>query len=291
MKQVVFVSGKGGTGKTSVTAALAILSPTPTVMADLDVDAANLSLLFDGTQKQELPFMGQPRAKIVPAACTGCGQCLSACAFSALHLEEAGASVDPFSCEGCHACALVCPEEALSFVPHQSGVIHVASVEKGAIVHAEMGVAEDNSGKLVSEVRKVARQAAAELDAKLILLDGPPGIGCPVHAALNNVHLAVIVTEPSASGINDFERILQLCGHFGVPVAVVINKSTLAPWLTSQILNRCTESGIPVLGVIGFSKDVPLALSKGKSLLEVAGIRPELAQIHLRMMDMVNNDR
>lgn len=289
MKQVVFVSGKGGTGKTSVTAALASMVSGPLVMGDLDVDAANLALLCDGAPGRTVPFMGQPRAKVNTRVCSGCGRCLAACAFQALHMQKNVAIVDPMACEGCHACALVCREEAVSFEPHQSGEIHVQSINNGTLVHAQLGVAEDNSGKLVSEVRKVARAEAQTLGADVVYLDGPPGIGCPVHAALNNVTLAVIVTEPSASGISDFERILQLCAHFGIQVAVVINKSSLAPRLTGQLLNRCTEANIPIAGIIPFSRDVPMALSHGKSLLAVEGVRPVLMQIHERLMDLVHH--
>ncbi|MBN2719355.1 MAG: (4Fe-4S)-binding protein, partial [Deltaproteobacteria bacterium] len=158
----------------------------------------------------------------------------------------------------------------------------------GILVHAELGVAEDNSGKLVSEVRKVARAEAERLRAEIIFLDGPPGIGCPVHASLNNVELAVIVTEPSASGISDFERILQLCEHFGIPVAVIINKSDLAPMLTEKIMQRCMAHDIPILGVIPFSREVPKALSNGKTLLEVPDVLPVITRIHKQLKDMVS---
>ncbi|MBN2525786.1 MAG: ATP-binding protein [Deltaproteobacteria bacterium] len=291
MKQVVFVSGKGGTGKTSVSAALASMLDVPAVLADLDVDAANLSLLFDTQPGREIVFMGQPRAQVQVEACSGCGKCLAACAFQAIRIENGVAKVNPLTCEGCHACTLLCPEGAISFVPHPSGVIHVQSASHQTLVHAALDVAEDNSGKLVSEVRKVARKEAENQGANLIFMDGPPGIGCPVHAALNNVTLAVIVAEPSASGISDFERILQLCGHFGIQTAVVINKSTLAPWLTSLVLNRCVEKNISVLGVIPFLPDVPKALSQGKSMLSVDGLRSTMTEIHHRLMDLVHNDR
>ena len=287
MKQIVFVSGKGGTGKTSVTAAVAALAPAKRVLADLDVDAANLSILFAGAPARTVPFMGQPKATVNASACTGCAQCLSVCAFNAVTVRDDVALVDTMTCEGCHACALVCPEDAISFAPHPAGAIHLQPVDGGTLVHAELGVAEDNSGKLVSEVRKLARAEADRLKADTIFLDGPPGIGCPVHAALNNVQLAVIVTEPSVSGISDFARILKLCGQFGIPAAVIINKSDLAPPFTEKILQQCMENNLPILGIIPFSRDVPLALSSGKTLLAVPAIEPIIVSIHQQLKSIL----
>ena len=290
MKQVVFVSGKGGTGKTSVTAAISALAPSPKVMADLDVDAANLSIVLQGDVEKEMPFMGQPKAAIDFAQCTGCGQCISACVFNALQMVDDVPIVNTMSCEGCHACALMCSEGAISFVPHQAGVIRVQPVgEADVLVHAELGVAEDNSGKLVAEVRKAAKEQAEKRTAPVIFLDGPPGIGCPVHASLNNVHLAVIVTEPSTSGVSDFERILELCGHFSLPVAVIINKSDLAPALTGQIIARCETNDIPVLGSIAFSRGIPKALADGNTLLSVPEVAPVVEKIYERIQGILGH--
>jgi len=279
MREIVVVSGKGGTGKTSLIASFAVLAGEPLVVGDCDVDAANLALLLPGTREREEAFYGGRRARIDEAKCIMCAECSTACRFRAI---EFGKRVPPFvdelSCEGCGACALVCPEDAIDFTPRRSGTVYLSRTDVGPLVHAALGIAEDNSGKLVARVRELARATAEENDSMLVLLDGPPGIGCPVHASLSGVDKVVAVTEPTPSGLHDLERLLELCRHFKLQTKVIINKYDLDLALANRIETATHEYGAEPIGRIPFDERVPQALANGETPLMVLPVGKSLAE-------------
>jgi len=278
MREIAVVSGKGGTGKTSIVSSLAEVSDTKLVLADCDVDAANLPLLLSGIDGPAEPFFAGETACVDDTLCTGCGACEDVCRFGAVRVTDAGTRIDSFHCEGCHACSLVCPEEAISFQEDQAGTLTVREGPYGTLVHAALGIARDNSGKLVAQVRKEAR-AVAEREARpVILIDGPPGIGCPVHAALSNVDHVLMVTEPSGSGLHDLERILDLCEHFSLGASCLVNKADLNPALAEEAMALVTRRGASCLGMLPFDPDVPRALSRGECPLSVPGFRDRIEE-------------
>jgi MinD superfamily P-loop ATPase len=252
MKQIVVISGKGGTGKTVVTASFAALA-ADAVFADLDVDASNLHLLLRPEISERHPFVAGQKASIDPGLCTGCGRCLDVCRFDALAAGETGVvRVDPLSCEGCGLCFHVCDFGAVTLEPVTAGEWFISGTRFGPLVHARLGIAQENSGKLVTEVRKRAREIAEREGRGLLLMDGPPGIGCPVIASLSGADLALIVTEPTPSGIQDMERVVDLGRHFKIRTACGINKHDLNRENSESIEAWCLERSIPVVGKIPF---------------------------------------
>jgi MinD superfamily P-loop ATPase len=224
MKEIVIISGKGGTGKTTLCASFASLA-RDAVIADCDVDAADLHLLLAPRVLQEADFVGGRTPVIDSELCAECGDCQAWCRFDAIELDiDAGYIIDPLACEHCALCAYVCPEEAISMQSSVSGRWFISETAQGKLVHARLAPGEDNSGKLVTLVRREARRLAEETGARWILNDGPPGVGCPVTAAITGVDLALIVTEPTLSGIHDMQRVEALCRHFQIPALVCINK-------------------------------------------------------------------
>jgi MinD superfamily P-loop ATPase len=271
VKQLVVISGKGGTGKTSVVASLAQLAARDAgrvVMADCDVEAANLAILLPGKERTTEPFLSGRRATVDPDRCSGCRECLDHCRFEAIELDEV-ASVAPLTCEGCGVCALVCPEHAIDFRSNEAGRLMETSTALGPLVHARLHVAQDRSGKLVAEVRTRARKAAERDGIERLIVDGPPGIGCPVHAALTGCDRVLVVTEPTPSGEHDLRRALELVDHFRMRAAVLINKHDLAPALTRRIEGLARSAGAPVVGRIPFDRAVPRALARCESPLGV----------------------
>ena len=266
MKQLVVISGKGGTGKTSVVASLAHLAgrAAPVVTADCDVDAANLALLLPGKDSLFTDFYAGQRARVDAERCIGCAQCAEHCRSKAIRIEDDTARVDPLACEGCGVCGVICQVDAVSFSENRAGVWIQRSTEVGPLIHAELGVAQDNSGKLVAEVRKRAREAAERDGIELVLVDGPPGIGCPVHASLTGCDLALVVTEPTPSGEHDLRRVLQLLDHFKVPATILINKHDLSPEFTARIEKLAKDGNRALAGKIPFLAQVPRALSRGE---------------------------
>jgi len=270
MKQIVVISGKGGTGKTVLSACFAALARNA-VLADVDVDASNLHLLLRPEIQEKHVFRSGRKAAIDAAICTGCGLCLPLCRFDALFEDPEGkARVEPLSCEGCGVCFHVCPEKAVVMEPQTAGEWYVSRTRFGPLVHARLGIAEENSGKLVTEVRKKAREIAESEGRDLVIMDGAPGIGCPVIASLTGTDLALIVTEPTPSGRHDMERIVALTRHFGIRAACGINKFDLNPENSGEIERWCREQSIPVVGRIAFDGAIPESVVRGVPFIEYA---------------------
>ena len=268
MKQLVIISGKGGTGKTIISACFATLAQKK-VVADCDVDAANLYLLLHPEIQESHQFIGGLKARIDQEICIGCGECVTTCRFSAISEKEDGeVIIDPISCEGCGVCSYICPEEAIKMEKSISGEWFVSKTKYGPFVHAKLGIAEENSGKLVTEVRKKAKETAENDKLNYIIIDGPPGIGCPVIASLSGTDLALVVTEPSLSGIHDMERVIQMAHHFKTLTACCINKYDLNLKNSGQIENWCEKNSIPLVGKIPFDEQVTKSMVQGIPLSE-----------------------
>jgi len=267
MKEIVVVSGKGGTGKTSVVASLACLIEKK-AMVDCDVDAANLSLVLSPRIIEEKEFTAGKKARIIAERCTQCGVCRDMCRFDAISGDFI---VDPVSCEGCGACFFYCPASAVEFETQLAGHCYICDTPAGdPFVYAELLPGEENSGKLVTMVRTEAKEQAQRAGLSQILIDGPPGIGCPVISSITGTSLALIVTEPTASGIHDLERIVQLARHFELPAAVIVNKSDINPACTDSIEQYCIQKGIPLLGRLPYEKAISEAQRQGKAIVEYA---------------------
>jgi MinD superfamily P-loop ATPase len=263
MKEIVVLSGKGGTGKTVVVGSLAALAKNK-VLCDCDVDAANLHLVLQPTVRETHEFWGQKVAVIDREGCTGCGLCLDACRFDAIEEFQ----VDPLSCEGCGFCLHVCPEQAVTMVDTLAGHWYVSDTRFGPLVHARLGAGQENSGKLVAAVRQKAREIAKDEGSAYILSDGPPGIGCPVISSLSGASLALIVSEPSLSAIHDLERVLAVCHHFGIKALVCINKYDLDEANSRHIEDYCRQAGIDVGAKIPFDTVVSDAIAQGVPVVE-----------------------
>ncbi len=273
-KEVTVISGKGGTGKTSLVASLAVLAENK-VLVDNDVDAADLHLLLSPSVHEIHKFAGGKKAIIDSEKCTGCGKCSDLCHFDAIDMsgEKNNAGVESykineFACEGCGLCGYVCPFDAINISDNITGKWYVSGTDHGPMVHARLGIAEENSGRLVAQVRNRAAQLAHELKMEQILGDGPPGTGCPVIASVSGADLVLIVTEPTVSGVHDMERVLKLSAHFGIPTRVVINKADLNADQAKKIYNIAEKSGSRVIGKIPFDRNVNDALMAGKTIVE-----------------------
>ena len=268
MKQIVVISGKGGTGKTVMSACFASLARNA-ALADVDVDASNLHLLLRPEIQERHVFQSGRKARIDAEKCTGCGLCLPPCRFDALFEDREGkVAVEPLSCEGCGLCFHICPEQAVEMETPIAGEWYVSKTKYGPFVHARLGIAEENSGKLVTEVRKKAREIAESEKRDLVIMDGAPGIGCPVIASLTGTHLALVVTEPTPSGRHDMERIVGVARHFKIRVASCINKFDLNLENSEQIQRWCGEQSIPVVGKITFDPAVMESVVRGIPYVE-----------------------
>jgi MinD superfamily P-loop ATPase len=263
MREIVVLSGKGGTGKTVVAASFAALADSK-VLCDCDVDAANLHLVLQPTVKETHEFWGPKVAIIDQEACTRCGLCVDACRFDAVREFQ----VDPFACEGCGLCLHVCPERAVTMVDRLAGHWYLSDTRYGPLVHARLGAGQENSGRLVAVVRQRARAIAEGEGSAYILSDGPPGIGCPVISSLSGASLALIVTEPSLSASHDLKRVLAVSGHFRVPALVCINKYDLDEGNSRHIESYCRDVGIDVGAKIPFDTAVTDAITHGVPVVE-----------------------
>ena len=277
MKQLVILSGKGGTGKTSVTAAFAQLASRgpfadQIVLADADVDAANLELVLKPRILEQQEFRGGQVAEIDPDRCAVCGECESVCRFEAIIERDGYYAVDPIACDGCAACVWQCPTGAITMHEQVAGNVFVSDSRYGPLYHADLFPGQENSGKLVTLVKERARLRARDDHRRLLLVDGPPGIGCPVISAVSGADLALIVTEPTVAGIHDLIRTLETVQHFGVRALVCINKADLYPAGVQVIEAQCRASAIDTVGTIPFDLTVADAMVAGEA---VTAFRPD----------------
>jgi len=263
-KELVIISGKGGTGKTSIVASFAALAENK-IMVDCDVDAADLHLILKPEIEKTTEFYSGKTAEIVKDKCTKCGKCIEVCKFEAVSNDFI---IDEIKCEGCGACFYQCPSGAIKFEKTKSGEWFESNTRFGKLIHARLGVAEENSGKLVSEIRNYARLLAHREGQNLIIVDGSPGIGCPVIASISCASLVVIVTEPTLSGLHDAERVLKLTKHFNIPACMCVNKFDINLEMTEKIEAFCKEENIEIVGKIPYSKDFTSAMIKEQSLIE-----------------------
>lgn len=286
--ELVVLSGKGGTGKTSITASFAVLAGKA-ILADCDVDAADLHLILSPNIREQHRFLCGNQAVIRANDCTACGWCREVCRFGAIAGGDENRSyrVDPASCEGCGVCVFRCPAQAIDFPERNSGFWMISDTRCGLLVHAQLAPAAENSGKLVSTVREQAWQLAVDKRRPLIISDGPPGIGCPVIASLSGVSLALVVTEPTVSGLHDLQRVLALARHFSVPSAVCVNRWDINPQQTDRIEAAARAAGADVVGRIRYDRNVTQAQLQGKAVVEldcpaaddIAGVWQQVKQL------------
>ncbi len=266
-KELVIISGKGGTGKTSVAASFASLAGD-LVTADCDVDAANLHLVMSPAVRETRRFSGGKVAELNGQICVPCGSCREVCRFDAVLKEGEAYRIDETSCEGCGVCARFCPADAIEMVDDDNGEWYVSETSFGPMVHARLNAGGENSGKLVTIVRNEAKRIAEEGGIELVLIDGSPGIGCPVIASVSGADLAVVVTEPTMSGIHDLERVVELTRHFGIETAVVVNKCEINEDMWSNIEEFARRSKIEILGGIRYDEAVTGAQMEGRTAVE-----------------------
>jgi len=268
MKELVVISGKGGTGKTSITAAFAALAKN-SVLADCDVDAADLHLILSPEIKQTKDFYSGYEAIVKQDECVGCGVCINICRFEAIYKSNKGTYyIDILNCEGCGVCQYFCPVKAINLKERLCGKLYVSNTRFGPMVHAKLGIAAENSGKLVSMVRNTAKEIAKEKISDLLIVDGPPGIGCPVIASITGSDAVVIVTEPTLSGKHDLERVIELTKHFKIPVFICVNKWDINTEITESIENGSVKNGATILGRISYDREITMAQIAGKSVIE-----------------------
>ncbi len=284
MKELTVISGKGGTGKTSIVASLVTMASNA-VISDCDVDAANLHMLLDPTIIEETPFYGLPKAKIDLDKCNQCGMCAELCSFEAIKNFK----VNELACEGCELCSRVCPQGAVEMQKHLAGHWYISNTAYGPFVHAKLGIAEGNSGLLVAEVRKAAKKIAEEKGIPLIITDGPPGIGCPVISSLAGTDMALIVTEPTASAIHDLERVAQVAKNFGCKIAICINKYNLNEENCRGIELLAEKLDIPVIGKIPYDNVMHQAVVNQipASLLVEGSIKQEISNLWYNINKMI----
>jgi len=274
MNELVVISGKGGTGKTSLVASFAVLAQK-VVLADCDVDAADLHLVLEPRILKRDNFSGGSRARIMAGHCIACGKCEELCRFDAVFYDGPGNGrvpktyrVDPIACEGCGVCAHFCAENAIEFAPVENGQWFVSETRCGPMVHAKLGIAEENSGKLVYLVRTEAKRLAEQQGMNLLIIDGAPGIGCPVIASITAATLVLVVTEPTLSGLHDLERVVDLTQHFGTETLVAVNKWDLNPQLSAAIESRASERGVHVAGRVRYDQAVTEAQIRKQAVVE-----------------------
>jgi MinD superfamily P-loop ATPase len=285
MKEIVVLSGKGGTGKTSIVGSFAVLSQNK-VLADCDVDAADLHILLNPSLQQETRFWSGQKATIDIDICNQCGLCQDICHYNAIK----DFTVSHISCEGCGFCYHVCPVNAITMEDNLAGDWYISDTRYGPLVHAKLGIAQENSGKLVAVVRQTARQIAREKNCDLIITDGPPGIGCPVISSLTGASLALLITEPTLSGIHDLERVVGVCRHFSVPAVVCINKYDINEENSRNIEKYCSSNEIEVLSKIHFDNVFTDAIQHGLPVVEYSsnGAAREIELLWERIIKLIS---
>lgn len=268
MKEITILSGKGGTGKTSVTAALAALAQNA-VLCDNDVDAADLHLILNPKIKSKTTFYSAYIARIDSNKCTNCGLCRTHCHFNAIHTnEQVQTYINPYQCEGCRLCERICPAQAIESKQNADNFWYISSTRFGTLVHARMAPGEENSGKLVTEVRKQAKKIAQEINAEFIINDGPPGIGCSAISSITGTDRVLLVIEPTKSGLHDAERLIELVASFNIPMYAVINKYDINLQVSQQIESFLESKQIQLIGKLGFDKQVVEAMVNSQSIVE-----------------------
>lgn len=268
MKEITILSGKGGTGKTSITAAIASVARNA-VFCDNDVDAADLHLIFNPAIHEEHSFNSSRDMEIDVEKCTQCNLCIDYCRFEAIHVnKKEELNINHFQCEGCRLCERVCPEDAIQSKQNNNNYWYVSSTRFGTLVHAKMGPGEENSGKLVTQVRKRARELAEEYQFEYIINDGPPGIGCAAISSISGTNLVLLIIEPTKSGLHDASRLIELVDSFHIPVMAVLNKSNINPDMAKQIEDFLHTKQIKILAKIPFDKEMVESMVNGKTIIE-----------------------
>ena len=268
MKEITILSGKGGAGKTSVTAALASLAQNA-VFCDNDVDAADLHLIFKPEIQETFKFDSGSKAEINPAICTNCGLCESTCRFDAIHQNSNNfPEVNLFQCEGCRLCERICPVQAIKTTQNFNNQWYISKTRFGPLVHAKMGPGEENSGKLVTEIRQKAKEIALETNAGFIINDGPPGIGCSAIASVTGTDSVLLIIEPSVSGLHDAKRLVKMVNNFKIPLFAVINKFDINIEFTQTVKNYLREESIPLLGELPFTTKMVESMIVEKTIIE-----------------------
>lgn len=269
MREILVISGKGGTGKTSITASFAHLAGNK-ILCDLDVDTPDLHILLQPVHKREVEFHAGNEAKIDLANCIDCGTCEEMCKYNAIKRDNDGALyVDSIRCEGCKVCVTFCPEQTISFPEKHCGTWYVSDTRFGTMVHAQLFPGEENSGRLVALLKNEAKALAKQQNIDTLLSDGVPGVGCPVISSLSGASFVVIVTEPTPSGRHDLERVAKLCEHFRLPAGVIINKADLNAEESAKIEAYCKEHNHPLLAHLPHDKRVTEAMVKGLAVTEL----------------------
>lgn len=269
MKEIVVISGKGGTGKTSLTASFSVLGGRDLVVADCDVDAADMHLLLEPDFDKAEDFYSGEQAEIDPVDCISCGRCKEVCRFDAIDVVNGSYKVDPLSCDGCGYCARICPAGAISNIEQNVGKWYISHIKTGApMVHARLGVGADNSGKLVAKVKNEAKGLAEKTGRHTVLVDGSPGIGCPVVSSLSGADYVVLVTEPTVSGVHDLKRVYELVHKFGIKAGCIVNKADLNPHVLNDLKSYLTEEDISLIAEIPYNEKFTEAITNGKTIVE-----------------------
>jgi len=265
--EIAIISGKGGTGKSSISAAFATMN-SEVVLADCDVDAANLYLIFNPSHEEEHVYISGHKAEIDYDLCTGCHNCIDYCRFDAISIKDGKVIINQISCDGCYLCSRICPESAIKMIPNDKSRMYSGRFRNGKMVYGRLAPGEENSGKLVNMVREKAKQVSVENNLNTIILDGPPGIGCPVISTITGVDKVIIVTEPTISGLSDMKRAVDIVLKFNLIPSVIINKSDLNSLMTTQIKIWCEENGISVIAILPFDPIMIESLIQGKTVVE-----------------------
>lgn len=290
MKEIVVISGKGGTGKTSITASLATLAGKEAIIADCDVDAADMHLLMAPKTKKSENFYSGVLAKINSDKCTNCGICADKCRFNAIDIIEEQYTVSKLNCEGCGYCSLICPTEAITMNDQNVGDWYISDTRvNNTLVHAKLGIGAENSGKLVAKVKNEAKALAKTENKDFVIVDGSPGIGCPVVSSLSGAHFVVLVTEPSVSGLHDLKRVYELVKKFNIRAGCIINKSNINKDVSNQILTFLKSENIEHIASLPYDENFTKAMTYGQTIVEYdqAELKDLVVKSWMRVKELV----